>query len=76
VRFRRYAKGSIVAVIDDDGGVLLKHPAGIGLLRTRDGVPQVVVERADAADVAAIFACISLELDRDWCATCGVEVTE
>jgi hypothetical protein len=76
VKYRRYARGSVVAVEDDvSGNILLRLKHKGSLLRPRDGVPQVIVERADAADVAAIFACIAEDLDREACAQRGVEVT-
>jgi hypothetical protein len=75
MRFRRYAKGSIIAfAFDDRGSVGLKHPDGLGLLRTSDGIPRSVVDCRDVADVAMIFACIVEDLDDEDCRKSGVEV--
>lgn len=77
MRFRRYSRGTIVAfAFDDHGSVGLRHPDGLGLLRTSDGIPRSVVEPSDVADVAAIFACITEDLDRSGCAKRGVEVED
>ncbi len=70
-------RGSLVAFeFDNRGSVCLQYSNGVGLLRARDGISRVVIDRGDVADIAAIFACIDEELDRDECRARGVEVDE
>ena len=76
MKFRCYIRGAIVAYpFDDQGAIGLRRPDGLGLLRTSDGIPRSVVERADVADVAAILSCVIEDLDREGCAARGVTVT-
>ena len=75
MKFSRYSRGLVVAYpFDDRGAVGLRHPDGLGLLRTNDGIPRSVVERADVADVVAILRCVAEDLDREACEQRGVEV--
>lgn len=74
MRFKRYARGSIVA-LDDAGNLMLRAKHG-SLLRTREGVPRVVIEHADVPDLQAILECIVLNSERHVCESCGIEVTE
>jgi hypothetical protein len=76
VKFRTYTRGSIVAERDPSGNTVLgaKHRGGI--LRAPDGVPRVVIERADVIDVALIFECIAGDLSREACARRGVAVDD
>ena len=75
MKFKRYIRGSIVAYpFDEQGAIGLRRPDGVGLLRTSGGIPRSVVDRCDAADVAAILTCVAEDLDREGCAARGVEV--
>lgn len=75
MKFSRYSRGAIVAyAFDDRGTVGLRHPDGVSLLRTSDGIPRSVIDHADVADVVAILGCVADDLDRDACAQLGVEV--
>lgn len=75
MKFKRYIRGTIVAsAFDDRGAVCLRRADGLGLLRTSDGIPRSVIEPAEVADVAVILACVAENLDRDGCASRGVEV--
>ena len=75
MRFALYRRGAVVAyAFDDRGSVGLRHPDGRGLLRTSDGVPRPVIDRADLSDLAAILGCIADDLDLDACESRGVEV--
>lgn len=76
MRFKLYRKGSVVAyAFDDRGTVGLRHLDGRSLLLTGDGIPRSVVERSDVAAVASVLVCIADDLDRDACASRGVEVS-
>jgi len=75
VRFSLYRRGAVVAyAFDDHGAIGLRRPDGVGLLRTSNGVPRSVLERADIADVTVILACVAEDLDRETCKARGVEV--
>jgi len=75
MRFNCYSRGTIVAYpFNTDGAVDLRRRDGTGLLRTIDGIPRAVIDRADVADVAAILACVADDADQDACQGRGVEV--
>lgn len=75
MQFKHYSRGTVVAyTLDDAGTVGLRYRDGRGLLRTCKGIPRPAIDRADVADVAAILACISEDLDRASCRKRGVEV--
>jgi len=76
MRFNLYSRGAIVAyVFNAEGTIGLRYPDGRGLLRTSDGIPRSVIDRADVADVIAILTCVTDDLDQGACAARGVEVT-
>ena len=75
MRFALYKRGTVVAyAFDDQGAIGLRRPDGVGLLRTSNGIPRPVLERADVADVTVILACVAEDLDRETCEARGVEV--
>jgi hypothetical protein len=79
MRFRRYARGSIIAdSVNVYGDIALKttHRGAGGLLRTVNGIPITVIDRGHVADVAALFECMAKDLDQAECAKLGVEVVE
>jgi hypothetical protein len=75
MRFNRYSRGRIVAYpFDGRGAIDLRRCDGTGLLRTIDGTPRAVIDRADVADVVAILSCVAEDSDQDACIARGVEV--
>ena len=75
MKFQRYIRGSVVAsAFDANGAICLRRADGLGFLRTSDGIPRSVIEPTEVADVAVILACVAENLDREGCASRGVEV--
>lgn len=68
-------RGDIVAfALDADGTVGLRYRSGMGLLRTRDGVPRPAIAHDEIEDVATLLSCIAEDLGDEGCRARGVEV--